>query len=119
MNQTQRIPYVRQPIENDPLRHTDQRSVVIRKGITKGEKWLWLFAAAVVFLFAVGIVANQTKLYMISRDIEQLDQSYSKSERQNKQLQAEVDTLSSKKRIADIAGELGLKLDPDRIKVIP
>ncbi|RYM07268.1 cell division protein FtsL [Sporolactobacillus sp. THM7-7] len=118
MNQTQRIPYSPRPEQGKP--QTRQEPILVRKRLTKGERWLWLFAGFVVFLLALGIVANQARLYMMSRDLQQLESKYDQQSRQLQQLKSEESTLSSPERIARFAEEeLGLKLDIDNIKVLP
>ncbi|MCI1881713.1 MAG: cell division protein FtsL [Sporolactobacillus sp.] len=97
-----------------------RKTVVISRPVTRGEKILWAVAFIVVFLIALCMVANQTRLYQASQDIQKLQGKLDEQSSVYQQLKAEADHLDSPERIVRFAEkELGLKLDIKNIKVLP
>ncbi|RYL95484.1 cell division protein FtsL [Sporolactobacillus sp. THM7-4] len=79
-----------------------------------------MLAGLAVFVMALIIVANEARLYMVSRDIARLETQYDNQSKITQQLKSDADSLSSPNRIVRFAEkELGLKLDIKNIKVLP
>ncbi|GGL44806.1 cell division protein FtsL [Sporolactobacillus putidus] len=119
MNQSQRAPLLEQE-QAETRRQVVSEPVIITRHISKGEKWLWTLAGAVVFFLALIMVVNQTRIFMASKDIAILQSKLDNQSKITQQLQADADSLSSPERIVSFAEkQLGLKLDIQNIKVLP
>lgn len=119
MNQTQRAPLLGQE-QVEPKRQAVREPIIVTRHVSKGEKWFWVLAGAVVFSLALIMVANQAKIFMASKDIANLQARLDSQSKITQQLQADADSLSSPERIVSFAEkELGLKLNIQNIKVLP
>ncbi|MGM9986613.1 MAG: cell division protein FtsL [Bacillaceae bacterium] len=74
------------------------------------------FASLIVFGFM--FITNSYHLYKENRQLEETKAKVSAQKVENKDLQTEVERLSTYERIMSKAKELGLKIDPNNIKVI-
>lgn len=120
MSQTQRAFHSRGQEAPATRQIPVQKPVVITRRISKGEKLLWIMAGAVLFLLAACIVANQAKLFLVSKDVQKLQSHADTQAKTVQQLKTEKDSLSSPERIVRFAEEkLNLKLDVNKIKVLP
>jgi cell division protein FtsL len=102
---------VMQP-KTKPLRE-DKRSV-----ITPGEKFLVAIFAIVFCIFAVKIVATESAVYDMNKEIQHMETTIQKQEKTNNDLALEVSELSTYERILERAKELGLNLKEQNVKVV-
>lgn len=120
MSQTQRAFHVPGETFTEPQQLPVQKPVVITRHISRGEKMLWLMSGIIFFLLAAWMVTNQARMFLVSRDIQNLQDKRDAQVKVTQQLKAEVDDLSSPERIVQFAEkELNLKLDVNHIKILP
>lgn len=92
---------------------------LVKRGLTKGEKFLWTAALVAILCASLWIVSTYASAHMMSRDIEQLEEKLQTQQNVNNQLKIEIAKLSAPERIMKIAREkLGLAAHLENVKVI-
>ncbi|PLT28089.1 cell division protein FtsL [Peribacillus deserti] len=95
------------------------QSVVRHKtGITFGEKILLVVFAVLIAGAGIKIIANQSAIYNVNIDIQQVEGSIDDQKKVNGDLKVQVSELSTYERIWKKAEELGLKLNQNNVKVV-
>ncbi|MBM7692369.1 cell division protein FtsL [Peribacillus deserti] len=95
------------------------QSVVRHKtGITFGEKILLVVFALLVAGAGIKVIANQSAIYSVNRDIQLVEGSIEDQKKVNGDLKVQVSELSTYERIWKKAAELGLKLNQNNVKVV-
>lgn len=94
------------------------KKVKRRSLITPFEKCLIILFIAFVAVMAIRIVSAQAEIYVINKDIQDIQSSISEQQKMNGDLEMQVSDLQSYDRIWKKAKELGLKLDENNVKVV-
>jgi cell division protein FtsL len=88
------------------------------RGVTKGEKFLWVAAAVVLLAGAVWIIANYASIYSNSLSNQKIEQTISLETKKKEDFKLQVTELSAPERMFKIAQEQGFKLDDKNVKVV-
>lgn len=91
---------------------------VRKRLITKGEKFLYIAFACVICFFSVKIISNQTHIYKVNKEIQLMQNTIEKQEKNTEDLKAQVNELSNYKRVLETAKEQGLKNNANNVKVV-
>ncbi|WP_409292115.1 cell division protein FtsL [Peribacillus sp. SCS-37] len=95
------------------------QSVIRHKtGITFGEKILLVVFALLVAGAGIKIIANQSAVYSVNKEIQQVEGSIDNQKKVNGDLKVQVSELSTYERVKKKAAELGLKLNQNNVKVV-
>lgn len=86
--------------------------------LTPGEKFLGLVFAGMVCFGAIHIVSNQSEIYQVNKDIQQVQSSIKEQQKTNNDLQVQVSELSTYDRILSKAKKMGLVLNENNVKVV-
>ncbi|MDP4085417.1 MAG: cell division protein FtsL [Bacillota bacterium] len=86
--------------------------------LTPGERFLGLAFAGMVCFGAIHIVSNQSEIYQVNKDIQQVQSSIKEQQKTNNDLQVQVSQLSTYERILDKAKKMGLVLNENNVKVV-
>ena len=86
--------------------------------LTPGEKLLGLAFAGMVCYGAIQMISNQSQIYQVNKDIQQVQTSIKEQQKVNGDLQVQVSELSSYERIRDKAKKMGLVQNENNVKVV-
>ncbi|XJZ28403.1 cell division protein FtsL [Bacillota bacterium Lsc_1132] len=86
--------------------------------LTPGEKLLGLTFAGLVCFGAVQIISNQSQIYQVNKDVQEVQSSIKEQQRVNSDLQVQVSELSSYERIREKAKKMGLVQNENNVKVV-
>lgn len=95
-----------------------KKQILKRGKITLGEKLIVSVFIIVIAVFAFKIIHVQAQVYSVNQGIQEKQADVDKQVKANEDLSAEVADLSRYERVLEKAKELGLKLDPDNVKVV-
>ncbi|AQY50708.1 cell division protein FtsL [Listeria weihenstephanensis FSL R9-0317] len=95
-----------------------KKQILKRGKITLGEKLIASVFIIVIAVFAFKIIHVQAQIYTVNQGIQEKQADVDKQVKANEDLSAEVSDLSRYERVWQKAKELGLKLDPDNVKVV-
>ncbi|EUJ28434.1 cell division protein FtsL [Listeria sp. FSL L7-1582] len=95
-----------------------KKQILKRGKITLGEKLIASVFIIVIAVFAFKIIHVQAQVYSVNQGIQEKQADVDKQVKANEDLSAEVADLSRYERVWKKAKELGLKLDPDNVKVV-
>ncbi|EUJ45151.1 cell division protein FtsL [Paenilisteria rocourtiae] len=95
-----------------------KKQILKRGKITLGEKLIASVFIIVIAVFAFKIIHVQAQVYSLNQGIQEKQAEVDKQVKANEDLSAEVADLSRYERVWQKAKELGLKLDPDNVKVV-
>jgi cell division protein FtsL len=97
----------------------ERSKIKTRKSIlTPGEKIIGLAFAGLVCFGAVQIISNQTEIYQVNKDIQDVQDSIKEQQKVNSDLQVQVKDLSNYDRILQKAKKMGLVLNENNVKVV-
>lgn len=85
---------------------------------TFGEKIVFVSFLAFALYSSVTIISNQFTIYHVNKEVQQLQADIQEQQKQNRDLYAQVQELSTYERILAKAKELGLTLNEDNVKVV-
>ena len=85
---------------------------------TPGEKIIGLAFAGLVCFGSVHIISNQTEIYQVNKDIQDVQTSIKEQQKVNSDLQVQVKDLSNYNRILEKAKKMGLVLNENNVKVV-
>ncbi|MFC7372072.1 cell division protein FtsL [Fictibacillus iocasae] len=88
------------------------------RGVTKGEKILWVSAAVILLAGAVWIIANYASIYSSALSNQKLEQKIALETKKTEDYKLQVTELSAPERMFKIAKEQGFKLDDKNVKVV-
>lgn len=86
--------------------------------LTPGEKLLGVAFAGLVCFGAVHMISNQSQIYRVNKDIQEVQSSIKEQQKANNDLQVQVSELSSYERIREKAKEMGLVQNENNVKVV-
>ncbi|WP_062231618.1 cell division protein FtsL [Fictibacillus sp. FJAT-27399] len=87
--------------------------------ITKGEKFLWVFASLMLIAGAIFMVSNYASIYKVNSSIESVQSSINYENKVVDDYKQQVTELSAPDRILKIAKEkLGMTLNDKNVKVL-
>jgi cell division protein FtsL len=86
--------------------------------LTPGEKMISLVFAGLVCFGAVHIISNQSQIYKVNKDVQDVQTSIKEQKKANSDLQVQVSELSNYQRIWDKAKKMGLQLNENNVKVV-
>ncbi|UZJ77259.1 cell division protein FtsL [Fictibacillus sp. KU28468] len=87
--------------------------------ITKGEKFLWVFASLLLIAGAIFMVSNYASIYKVNSSIESVQSSINYENKVVDDYKQQVTELSAPDRILKIAKEkLGMTLNDKNVKVL-
>ncbi|MCA1053415.1 cell division protein FtsL [Rossellomorea aquimaris] len=89
-----------------------------RSAITPGEKILVAIFAVVFCFLAVQIVQTQAAIYDVNKEVQVMETTVEKQEKENNDLKLQISELSTYERILEKAKELGLDLKEKNVKVV-
>ncbi|MBC1918111.1 cell division protein FtsL [Listeria booriae] len=95
-----------------------KKEILKRGKITLGEKLIVSIFVVVIAVFAFKIIGVQAQIYSVNQGIQEQQTNVDKQVKANEDLSSEVADLSRYERVWQKAKELGLKLDPDNVKVV-
>jgi cell division protein FtsL len=104
-------------MEQQDTRPVQKRSSM-RAGITKGEKLIYIIAVAIICLLSIKIIANQSSIYSMNKEIQIVQSRIDEQEQITDDLQARVDELTDYQHLLALAKELGLKIDENHVKSV-
>jgi cell division protein FtsL len=110
--------YQTQESVNHQPKQTVQTKVRQKVGITKGEKLLGALFITFICVMAVQLIQAQADIYAVNKEIQDVQKAIQEQEKQNEQLQLQVNELSTYERIWQKAKELGLDLNENNVKVV-
>ncbi|AKS37949.1 cell division protein [Anoxybacillus gonensis] len=85
---------------------------------TFGEKIVFVSFLAFALYSSVTIISNQFTIYHVNKEVQQLQADIQEQQKQNRDLYAQVQELSTYERILAKAKELGLTLNENNVKVV-
>jgi cell division protein FtsL len=86
--------------------------------LTPGEKVLGLAFAGMVCFGAIHIISNQSHIYQVNKQIQQVQSSIKEQQKVNSDLNVQVSELSTYERILAKAKKMGLVLNENNVKVV-
>lgn len=87
--------------------------------VTKGEKFLWVFASLLLIAGAIYMVSNYASIYKVNTSIQSVDNSINYEKKVVDDLNQQKIELSDPTRIMDIAkNKLGMELNDKNVKVL-
>jgi cell division protein FtsL len=90
-----------------------------KRGITKGEKLLWLITALALLIGAITILTNYATIYSVNKEIQVVESEIQTEEKVIDDLTLQVAELSAPKRIKTIAKEeLGMTFNDKNVEVV-
>lgn len=110
----------RKPIINSPQKQKQvQLQSTGKRKITSGERVLYFFTIIGVVFATYLIISTYASIYIINKDIHNLELSIKQQSASNEALELQVTELSAPDRILKIATEnLGMTLDDKKVKVV-
>jgi cell division protein FtsL len=94
-------------------------SKVLKRGVTKGEKFLWTIALIGLLCASVFVISNYASIYAVNSDIQQVETKIDRQQKVNGNLELQVSELSAPERIITIAKErIGLTSNISNVKVV-
>lgn len=85
---------------------------------TKGEKFLYIVFACIVFYFSTKIISNQAHIYEVNKEIQQVETTMTEQQKVTEDLKAQVNELSEYSRVLETAKKQGLKINENNVKVV-
>jgi cell division protein FtsL len=86
--------------------------------LTPGEKVLGLAFAGMVCFGAVHMISNQSEIYHVNKQIQEVQSSIKEQQKVNSDLTIQVSELSTYERILEKAKRMGLVLNENNVKVV-
>lgn len=102
----------------EPTVQERSNSSIKKSLFTPGEKLIGLAFAGLVCFGAVHIISNQTEIYQVNKDIQDVQTKIKEQQKINSDLQVQVKDLSNYSRILDKAKKMGLELNENNVKVV-
>jgi cell division protein FtsL len=97
----------------------ERSHIAVKKSMfTPGEKIIGLVFTGLVCFGAVHIISNQTEIYQVNKDIQDVQTSIKEQQKVNSDLQVQVKDLSNYNRILEKAKKMGLVLNQNNVKVV-
>ncbi|AWC29461.1 MULTISPECIES: cell division protein FtsL [Bacillus cereus group] len=84
--------------------------------ITRIEKLLYMAFIGFLLYACVTFIGNKAGLYQVDREAAKIEDTIVKQQKENQELQAEVEKLSRYERIAKIAKKHGLEINANNVK---
>lgn len=102
-----------------PSQPATETQVLPKKGITKGEKVLWILGILTVFVLCITIVSKEAALYNQSKQISELQTKIDQTSSVNTGLSTQIAQLNAPQRIIQYAEtKLGMSLNVKNVKVV-
>ncbi len=89
-----------------------------KKGITKGEKVLYLSIVVMLFLFMFVQIYSAASLGNLKMNIEKLNYQISSQEKKNESLSMKISELTAYDNIKGVVSEMGLSYNYENIIII-
>lgn len=113
-------------LQQQQQQQQQQRQVVVQPNkardkkswLTPGEKLIGLAFAGMVCFGAVHMISNQSQIYKVNKDIQEVQSSIKEQQKANSDLEVQVSELSSYERIREKAKEMGLVQNENNVKVV-
>ena len=86
--------------------------------LTPGEKVLGLAFAGMVCFGAIHMISNQSEIYQVNKQIQQVQSSIKEQQKVNSDLNVRVSELSTYERILAKAKKMGLVLNENNVKIV-
>lgn len=86
--------------------------------LSPGEKFLTLTLGVALSIGASFIIANQSDIYQVNKEIQLVEQSIQEQQKVNSDLEMQISELSRYERIKEQAEKLGLTFNENNIKVV-
>jgi cell division protein FtsL len=110
------------------LRQEKQQAIKVKKApkrklkqtrwLSPGEKILGAAFGLLVCFGSIHIISNQSSIYNVNKEIQDMEQSIVAQEKVNSDLTILISELSQYDRIKEKARQLGLKLNEQNVKVV-
>ncbi|GGE41296.1 cell division protein FtsL [Pullulanibacillus camelliae] len=98
---------------------SDSRAIALpRRRITKGEKVLWTAAVIAIFVFAIVIISRQAQIYTASVSATHMQNTIDTVQKNNDELNEQVQKLKQPDRILEFAKKHGLNLNINNVKMV-
>ncbi|MBW8348637.1 cell division protein FtsL [Bacillus sp. IITD106] len=107
-----------QHVETQQQTQVQVKTIKRHAKITPGEKFLAMLLVAFVIVMAVQIISAQAQIYEVNKNIEDVKTAIHEQQKINEDLGSQVKELSSPEKLFDKAKELGLNLDPNKVRGI-
>lgn len=112
------VNYKKQQGQQHVQSQTPQQTVQVngKTKITKFEKTLYVAFVAFLLYACVAFIGNKAALYEFDAKKAEVESKVVKQQKENQELQAEVESLSRYERIAEIAKNHGLEINANNVK---
>ena len=95
-----------------------KKKKVVRKGLTKIEKFLYKSSLSLIIVLIIGIVFGQTTLSKMNLEVQKLSLELENQEDTNQSLVMKINEMASLENIQDVSENMGLAYNNENIKTI-
>ncbi|EJQ46900.1 cell division protein FtsL [Bacillus mycoides] len=112
------VKYKQQAQEEVQIQAPPQQMVKpkVKTKITRIEKLLYVTFIGFLLYACVAFIGNKAGLYQVNVEAATIEEEIVKKQKENQELQAEVEKLSRYERIAEVAKKHGLEINANNVK---